>query len=190
MSPPLFQLLFSNFPTVLQSRIQSRVFFKGRNIQVYLSQGDSRTEWGIWARWGPRIDSARCPLDSPSSQLHPASGFLQNDSLEAEESQFQWRQSLKKQCFLITTIIYYVGLHSKFNTFCHFLMIFIVFCRSTSTKIQIPQLLVNRFAKIRMLGEATMTYYPTGTARSRCAGPSGPKSPIPCGDHPGLDKPK
>ena len=46
---------------------------------------------------------------------------------------------------------------------------------------------MNRFQKIRMLGEATMTGYPTGTARSRCASPSGPKSPIPCGDHPGLD---
>ena len=35
-----------------------------------------------------------------------------------------------------------------------------------------------------MLGEATMTGYPTGTARSRYADPDGPKSSIPCGDHP------
>ena len=48
-----------------------------------------------------------------------------------------------------------------------------------STKSKIPPLLVNRFAKIRMLGEATMTGYPTGIARSRYAGPGGPKSRIP-----------
>ena len=67
--------------------------------------------------------------------------------------------SKKKWCFLITTIIYYVGLHSKFITFCHFLMNLVVFLRSTSTKIKIAPLLVNRFSKIRMLDAGKLMYY-------------------------------
>ena len=38
-----------------------------------------------------------------------------------------------------------------------------------------------------MLGEATMTYYPTGTARSRYAGRNAFTFSIPLVDHPGFD---
>ena len=57
----------------------------------------------------------------------------------------------------------------------------------TSTKNRISPLLLRLFSKFRMLDEAAalMTYYPTGTARSRHAGPVTSKSFILCGDHPG-----
>ena len=57
----------------------------------------------------------------------------------------------------------------------------------TVTKNGISPLLVRLFSKIRMLGEATMTYYPTGTVRSRYAGRNAFKSTIPLVDHPGFD---
>ena len=70
-----------------------------------------------------------------------------------------------------------IGFALEFDTFSIF-PLFIVFCEDfghgTSTKIRIPPLLVNRFAKIRMLGEATMTGYPTDTIRSPYVGRSGP----------------
>ena len=52
-----------------------------------------------------------------------------------------------------------------------------------STKNRISSLLLRRFPKIRMLGEATMTCYPTGSARCGCAVRNGLKSVILCGDH-------
>ena len=54
----------------------------------------------------------------------------------------------------------------------------------SSTKNVIPPLLVNRFAKIRMLREATMTYYPTGTTRSPYTEGISIESSIPWVDHP------
>ena len=90
--------------------------------------------------------------------------------------------------FFENQYFYYRGLHSKFITFCRFSMNLVVFWGSTSTKNWISPRSVNGFSKIRMLGESTMTGYPTGAVRSRRAGPGGPKSPILCGDHPWQDR--
>ena len=57
----------------------------------------------------------------------------------------------KKVVIFDNPIIYNVGLHSKFNTFCQFSKNLVVFLRSASTKIKIPLPLVKRFPKFRML---------------------------------------